>query len=263
MHPVITVLELGPRPLPIGSYGVLLALALALGTVLTLRAATRAGMDGGAVVAVLGCTVAGGFVGGWALHLVVQAARLESWGEALQRPGLAFFGAGLGGLLALAVSARALAVPALALLDRAVVAVALSHAVGRVGCLLGGCCHGAPTTGWVGVRYDHPLAPASSLGLPLHPVPLYEASGLLLLALAFGLRVGVDERRPGRRMLTYVACYSLLRLALEGLRGDRVRGLWLAAGLSTSQLIALSLLAACALLWPLVGTARPNARRLA
>ncbi|MGD8858693.1 MAG: prolipoprotein diacylglyceryl transferase [Myxococcales bacterium] len=258
MHPLIAVLRLGERAVPIGSYGAMLTLAVLLGAALTLRAAGRAGLDPGAVISALGSAVAGGFVGAWLLQLLVQWARLGSLQAALARPGLVFFGAALGGAAALTWSCRWLRLPALTLLDLAVPAVAVAHAVGRVGCLLGGCCFGAPGGGPLGVRYTHPLAPATALGADLlrHPVQLYEAAGLLALSAYFASRPPA-EPGSGRRALRYVLAYSVLRLSVEPLRGDAVRGS-LAGGLvSTSQLIALVLLLLSA--WALRGRRRAAA----
>jgi prolipoprotein diacylglyceryltransferase len=83
--------------------------------------------------------------------------------------------------------------------------------------------------------------------IALHPVQLYEAAGLWLLA---GI-VGGGRRLPalrGRLFGLYLAGYGLLRLATETLRGDPARGLWLGGRLSTSQVIALLAIVAGALL---------------
>jgi prolipoprotein diacylglyceryltransferase len=71
-----------------------------------------------------------------------------------------------------------------------------------------------------------------------HPWPLYECAGLLLLAALFWN----PERFAGRRAPLYLACYALLRLPLEALRGDRVRGLMLHGWVSVSQLLSIVVL---------------------
>lgn len=237
MHPVVTVLHIGGRELPIGSYGVLLCAALAVAGLGTLRAAHRARLDVGASIAALGAALAGGFAGGVWLHAVVQCVRHGTPAALLEPPGLAFFGAALGAAAAFALCGRALGLPWLGLADRAVPALALGHGVGRIGCFLGGCCFGKPWDGPLAVTYTHPLAPAAELGVARHALPLYEAAGLMVLAALFALR---PPRAPGSggRLLAYAACYSALRFGLELLRGDSVRGVFFAGALSTSQLIA-------------------------
>lgn len=241
MHPLIAVLDVAGRPVPIGSYGVAFTLALWLGAGLTVRAAARAGYDVGATIAVAGLTVGGGFVGAVALHASVQLLR---GAPPAAMGGLACIGGLLAGLATLRFAARMLGVPWLSLADRAAVPVGIAHAVGRVGCLLGGCCYGAAWDGPLAVRYDHPLAPAHA-DFARHPWPVYEALGLCLLALVLALRPQ-DLRVPGRRMLAYLAGYGVLRLALEPLRDDAVRGVW-AGGVSTGQLCAATLVLGAAL----------------
>ncbi len=51
------------------------------------------------------------------------------------------------------------------------------QALGRLRCLVQGCCHGRPAAEAVGIRYVHPLSRVTRLtqweGVPLHPAPLY------------------------------------------------------------------------------------------
>jgi len=249
MHPILTVFQLGERELPIAGYGVMLCLAIVIACGGAVHAAHRARFDVGACIAACGIAIAGAFVGAALLHAVVQCLRLGSLGALLLPPGLAFFGAVLGGACALALFGRALRLDVLAVADRAVPAFCIAHAVGRVGCLLGGCCHGAPSSGPLAVTYTHPLAPAAAVGQPMHALPLYEAGALLLLAGLFTL-VRAREPGSGRRVLQYAAVYSVLRLGLEPLRGDDVRGLFFAGALSTSQLIAAAVLLVAAILYP-------------
>jgi len=248
MHPILTVLQLGDRQVPIASYGVMLCLAIAIAAGGAVHAAHRARLDVGACIAACGVAVAGAFAGAVLLHAVVQCIRLGSPSALLLPPGLAFFGAAAGGAGALALFGRAVGLHVLAVADRAVPAFCLAHAVGRVGCFLGGCCHGAPWHGPLAVTYTHPLAPAAALGQAVHALPLYEAAGLALLAGLFAL-ARVRAPGSGRRVLQYAAAYSALRLGLEPLRGDAVRGVFFGGTLSTSQLIAVAVLVAVAVLY--------------
>lgn len=65
-------------------------------------------------------------------------------------------------------------------------------AVGRLRCLVQGCCHGGPAPAWLGIRHMHPMSRVCRLstlgGVPVHPTQLYSilwnvAMGLLLLRL--------------------------------------------------------------------------------
>lgn len=120
--------------------------------------------------------------------------------------------------------------------DYFAVAVPVGHALGRVGCFLAGCCHGR-------------------LG---HPVQLYEATGLLAIALAARAvlaQVEVGRQPQGSAFCAYVFLYGALRLLLDPLRGDgRPERL---LGLSVQQGIALLVMAAATAWWRRRGTLRP------
>lgn len=125
--------------------------------------------------------------------------------------------------------------------DLSAFAVIVAQGVGRIGCLLGGCCYGSPTTLPWGVRLR---APDHQNGY-VHPVPLYES--LFLSVLFVWLWSTRRRRRAGHTAVLYLSCAAAGRFALEFLRGDRIRGfVW--GWLSTSQFVALLLLVAAALL---------------
>jgi phosphatidylglycerol:prolipoprotein diacylglycerol transferase len=228
------------------SYGVLLLSAATLGVSLCWALAPRRGLTRGDGASVALLAVAGGLLGSGLLDAAVHWRVLLS-GD--YRPGLVFYGGVLGAAPAVWLFARRFRIDLRALADLGAVALPAAHAVGRVGCLLGGCCHGGPAGSWPGIVYTDPRAPATALSqgtLPLHPVPIYEALGLTLIAAAM-LTLLLLERQRGRLFLLYLACYALLRFSCEFLRADSERGSL--GPLSTSQWIALAALCAVALAW--------------
>lgn len=233
MHPIVATFELGGVPVTIGGYGVMLALALVVGAVVALATATRAGLDLGAFIAALAAAVGSGFVGAAALFAGV------AWiatGALPANPGVVFYGGAITGALGFALMARAHGLPLAAALDALLPALPIAHAIGRIGCYLGGCCYGALWDGPWAVTYSNTLAPAAHPSLPRHPWPLYEAAVLLVLAIAFARK----PARPGEASVRYALCYAIARFALEPLRGDVIRGIgW--SGVSTSQLISIAL----------------------
>lgn len=249
MDPFLTVLRLGPVERPIGNYGVLLALAMLITTLLAARAASRAKIDVGATFAVAGFVAAGGLGGAALLFLVVELLRTGTLPDA---PGLVFFGGPIGGAVAYYVMGRQLDLPLGRLIDVATPAFPIGHALGRVGCFLGGCCFGRPWDGPWAVTYTHPIAPASVHAVSRHPVQLYESVALLLLALVLS---SVPPRHvgKGRRFFVYLAAYGLIRVVTETFRGDSIRGVFL--GVSTSQLIGVAIFLAAATAW---WTTRPD-----
>ncbi|MBI5281618.1 MAG: phosphatase PAP2 family protein [Candidatus Solibacter usitatus] len=63
-----------------------------------------------------------------------------------------------------------------------------AQALGRLRCLVQGCCHGRPAPEDVGIRYQHPRLRVCRMtawkGVPLHPTPVYSIlwNGLVALA---------------------------------------------------------------------------------
>ena len=120
--------------------------------------------------------------------------------------------------------------------------IALGHVVGRLGCLMAGCCFGKPTSVPWAVTFRDPAAMANvgtPLGVPLHPTQLYEAGAealILVFLLAF-------ERRgrpfPGRTFWSYMLLYGVSRFVIEFYRGDS-RGMVFDV-LSTSQFVSVIL----------------------
>ena len=238
MHPQLTTLHLHGVSWPIGSYGVLLTLALGVGALLALRRGKQAGLEEGALISSLALAVASGFVGAFACSVVVRFIQLGSLSAALAQPGIVFYGALIGGAAGLSVGARSFGLPLLAAWDAMLPALPIAHAIGRVGCFFGGCCFGAHTELPWGVTYPGEL-------IARHPWPLYEAAMLCALAALFW-HAPKNETPPGRRALRYVLGYACSRLLLEPLRGDAVRGVF--GVVSTSQLISLLIIAACSYL---------------
>jgi len=246
MHPLLTIIHVGGHAVPVGSYGALLCVAIAVAATSALRSAHTLELDLGAAIAVSGVVTASAFVGGFALHALVQWARLHSLAAALSQPGLTIAGAVPAAVLGLAWSARALGLPSLRWTERALPGLLLALAIGRIGCLLGGCCYGTPSALPWSVRYVDPLAPAAVLDVARHPVPLYEALCALTLAAALlAVRGGSPIQRVGTGLFGYAGARALLELV----RGDEVRGVW-ALGVSTAQLAcAAAVVAWLALRW--------------
>ena len=101
-------------------------------------------------------------------------------------------------------------------------ALTLGHAIGRIGCLLAGCCYGAITDWWWGIELH---------GSHRHPTQLLESVGLFTLAIFI-----LKYRRHQFSLAMYCMGYGLLRFIVEMLRGDEIRGYW--GSLTPSQWIS-------------------------
>lgn len=166
-------------------------------------------------------------LGARALSLVVDwRTLLRSPREALRKRGLAF----QGGLIAVAAAIVGLAVvygiDPLLLCDSFALSLPLGHAIGRLGCLSYGCCHGRPTRVAWAIRYRNPLAKAvwdANLGgVPIHPTQLYQVSGCVLLFIALGLVAAFAAPRVGLITALYFLATAVGRTLLETFRGEPI-----------------------------------------
>jgi protein-S-isoprenylcysteine O-methyltransferase Ste14 len=117
-------------------------------------------------------------------------AQLLEGSSRLLRP-FGWYGGILGGVFG-AVTARLAGVPVLPLLAAFAVAAPWIQILGRLRCLVQGCCHGGPAPEGIGIRYRHRRSRVTQLadlaGVPIHATPLYSIAanvviGLLLLRL--------------------------------------------------------------------------------
>lgn len=274
VYPVLFHLELGGSVVELRSFGVLVAAGCAAALWLALRLGRERGDDvdalrrlclwalvAGLVGARLGYLLGAGHaawgdcdaalgMGGWRWALVACARPLKLW-----EGGMAFGSGLLAGALVVWWQAARQGRSWRDTFDRLAPALALGHAVGRVGCFLGGCCWGRPAEVPWGVRFPVGSAvfrqefargrlPGSALVTPpLHPTQLYEAAGELAL---LGLLLWLLGRRryEGEVALAWVAGYAAVRAVVEGYRGDPGHG----PG-SLGRLVAVVLAVAATVAW--------------
>ena len=113
-------------------------------------------------------------------------------------------------------------------------AAALGIAVGRIGCLLGSCCYGKPTSLPVGIDFGD--------GQFRHPTQVYEALFALGLFIYFNLE-NAKHPAPGILFQRFLLAYFSFRFLVGFLRTEP--DCWL--GLGVFQLF--SLVAVALLLW--------------
>jgi len=99
----------------------------------------------------------------------------------------------------------------------------LAQAVGRLRCLVQGCCHGKPVANAFGIRIVHPNSRVTTLGhlhdIPVHPTQLYSIAGNLLIFLFLQRMwdIGTTSSFLGGM---YLVLSSLARFAEEQYRGE-------------------------------------------
>ncbi len=243
MHPIL--IDFGFFQLP--SYGVMLATAVVVALWTLHLRAKRAGMDGTRLVDFALWLVIWALVGAKLLLVLVELPRyLRDPASILGtvRAGGVFLGGFVAAVIAAVVLLRRYKLPALESFDVIAPSLALGHAIGRIGCLLAGCCWGSSCDLPWAITYTSPVA-AANLGTPLHqalhPFPIYAALANLGL---YAVLAALYRRRPapGRVFGTYLVLYGVGRFLLEWTRGDAARGFVLNGALSTSQVISLGLI---------------------
>ncbi len=235
---MLTYITVFGRDIP--SYGLLMSFALLLCSFLAFRQIKRHGLLAEDFIIISAVSLGTGLLGGGLLYLLVTYSPAEilymlQQGDFtfLTSGGLVFFGGLLGGISGGLVTCRILRQD-ISLLERCIVPyLPLGHAIGRVGCLLAGCCHGREYEGLFSV-HNYALSATASY----FPVQLLEAACNLFLAWFLSLYAR-NTRAQYHILCHYLVFYSVIRFHMEWFRGDLIRGGFLC--FSTSQWISIVL----------------------
>ena len=232
------------------SFGVMVALGALVGLWVFQRELRRSRLPDSAVDSAI-AGVIGGMAGAKLLWVFEHLGEEPFFALLLSRGGLSWFGGFAGGVLAGLWVMHRRRLPKIAVLAAAAPALAVGHAIGRIGCFLVGDDYGRPTSLPWGVAFPEGVPPTS---VPVHPAQLYEAAALVPLAwLLFRWRT---QGRPDTFVLgAYLVLAGAIRFAIEFIRVDvRVVG-----PLSVAHLASLGAIAVGVML--LVGTKRPRIER--
>ena len=240
MHPIL--FEIGNWP--VYSYGVLLAVAYLVALQLAVVRARRAGIDAARVMD-LGIYLIIAALVGAKLMLVVTDLKyfLSNPVELLNlvRAGGVFYGGLIVSFLTGLVLVRRYKLPIWPTADMYAPGIALGHVIGRLGCLLAGCCYGKATDVAWSITFTDPVAAANvgtPLGMPLHPTQLYDAGAEMLILIALLATERKGKTFAGRTFWLYILLYAISRFIVEIYRGDP-RGSMM--GFSTSQVVSLAI----------------------
>jgi len=237
MYPIL--IQLGP--IPIHTYGFLIAVGFLVAVWVIKRLSARDGLDVEKILDLTFWILAVGFMGARLLFVITR------WHYFMEDPisifkvwegGLVFFGGPLAAMPFTIWYMKKHKIPLWKSMDAMIPGLVIAHAFGRLGCLAAGCCYGRPTgSGW-GVKLYSDLVDVSLRGIPLHPTQLYEFFALLILFFGM-LRVFKNKIFDGQVILVYFIAYPILRSIVEIFRGDSIRGFVIDDVLSTSQFISI------------------------
>ena len=160
-------------------------------------------------------------VGAKALLFIVDFQHFtSSWQEftTLLRSGGVFYGGLIAAIVVCIWQLRKHRLPLWPSGDLFAPGIALGYMVGRLGCLMAGCCYGKPTDVAWAVTFTDPAANfnvGTPLNVPLHPTQLYESAAGLVILVALLLL----EKRPGhfagRTFWSFAFLYAVLRFIIE------------------------------------------------
>lgn len=195
------------------TFGVLVAVGALVGVRMLRRELIRSNLPLDALDAAL-AGILGGLAGAKLLWVVEHLRDGPMLDLLLSRGGMSWFGGVAGGLSAGIAVMRWKRLPILPVLAAATPALAVGHAIGRIGCFLVGDDYGRPTALFWGVAFPEGLPPTD---VPVHPTQIYEAVALVPLAMLL-LRLRRQQRPDALVLGVYLGAAGVIRFAIEFLR---------------------------------------------
>lgn len=259
---------------PITTFGVAMFLAFLTAAWVQRKELARMGIDPDHTWDLLFSAVVGGILGAKLYYVLLNFDLvLESPRFLLSRGGLVWYGGFILAAILVALHVRRLKLSVPHVADATAPALAISYAIGRLGCFLVGDDYGRPTDSWVGMRFpegspptrvdalertfgiqvDPALVEQFGQVVPVHPTQLYEI-GISLLVFAFLWKIRVHRHAAGWLFMLWLALAGAERFFVEFFRvkDDRFFGALTLAQMISLGLIAVGLIGA----WRLAGARR-------
>ncbi|MES2504175.1 MAG: prolipoprotein diacylglyceryl transferase family protein [Myxococcota bacterium] len=262
MHPNLFMIPI--IDWPVRTYGVMVLIGFLLALYISSTQAKREGRFYHEVQDYAFWALLGGMLGAWMLYVIVnyremffeQPFVILSSGIkfpaclAIWRGGAHYVGGFIGAIVTAVIYCRQRGLKWAPFFDALALGVPVAMIFARTGCIAQGCCFGAPFS-WLplGMIYEAGSYPyrmmaveGFRLGLQtplLFPSEIAEGVGSLIIFAALVVIRG-HKRAHGQVFMSYIFLYSILRFALEYVRGDTERGFWLSGLLTTSQIVSLA-----------------------
>jgi phosphatidylglycerol:prolipoprotein diacylglycerol transferase len=240
-------------PHEITGYGLMMMVAFLVGGWLISRELRRRRLSEDYAADMIAAAVIGGIIGAKLWYVALT----QDLGSLFSRGGLVWYGGFIGGALAVILNGWRLGVPLRWTMQLAAPALALSYALGRIGCFLVNDDYGRPTDLPWGVRFPEGLPPSTagrlhadfgvaipagidpSTVLAVHPTQIYET---ILMTLAFVVLWRLRDARPiGWLFGLYLVFAGIERFLIEILRAkdDRFLGPFTIAQLTSVILVGI------------------------
>jgi len=232
MKPVL--LAFGPFHLY--SYGLSIAIGVLLALFLMKRQSRKeGGLDAELIFDMITTVLVWGFAGARLFYVAQNLSYY--WNEPLKifavwEGGLIFYGGAIAAMIGFWLWTRWKKLPFWRSLDLIIPYAVLTHAFGRIGCFLNGCCYGKSCNLPWAVKFPN-------VAQTVHPTQLYEA--VYDLALFYFLIY--RRKRPhfeGQISLLYFLLYGMGRYLIEYLREPS----WVGLGLTANQWLSIAIIVA-------------------
>lgn len=249
MYPVL--FKIGP--LTFYSWGLMVALGFLIGLWLTYRAAKKTGYPADKVLDCSVYALAAGIVGARLFYILGfwpdfqndTVEIIKIWDG-----GMVFWGGLLFAIGAIALYCRRQKISVLKFFDLAAGPTALGYAIGRIGCLLNGCCYGNVTTLPWGIRFPH-------LDGLRQPTQLYSSlAGLIIFLLLAWL--GKKQKFSGQVFAGGLMLYCFYRFLDEFLRDYPQKAYW--GNLTANQWLTALVFVLALVLYYRLAKKRPDQR---
>ncbi len=236
-------------------YGIMVVLAVVAVIVISLLEARRVGLDEEHIYSVGLWAIIGGVIVSRLLHVI------DKWDYYMANPvqivgfeGLTVYGAVLGALLAILIYCWVKKISFWLIGDVAAPGAILGQAIGRIGCLINGCCYGLPTSLPWAVVYTYPgsYGPAEAV----HPTQIYHLIwNLIGFVILWSLRRRLKPQ--GSLFLLYLVLYAAGDLSIRSVRAGEP----FLFGLQQAQLIGIVILVVT-VPWPIIRMWRARTQAL-
>ncbi|MCL2052332.1 MAG: prolipoprotein diacylglyceryl transferase [Lachnospiraceae bacterium] len=226
-------------PITLYGYGLMIGIGIFVCFFMADRRAKKFGLDADVIFNVGFLSVIGGFITSKLFFIAMDLPNIIRNGiflKSLISNGFIVYGGLIGGVLTAIAYLRLKKIPFMPYFDLAAPSMAVAQAIGRLGCVIAGCCYGRVTDSAFGIIFENSsFAPN---GIKLIPTQLISSLGnfAIMFALLF-----YAKRKPkaGRVGALYIILYAVGRFFIEFFRND-YRGS--VGPLSVSQLISLIVL---------------------
>jgi len=243
-------------PLWIQSYGTLLALGVLVFLYLSYHHPWRKQyISGELYFNAIFLSIVSGIVGSRLLCVITDWHEFSGNWVSIFYPwigGLTIQGSVLGVLIVIPWYLKWHKVPVLPLFDLAALYAPIIQAIARFGCLLAGCCYGAPCSLPWAITFTASDIPAPT-DIPLHPTQIYTA---LISFLMFFVLYWLSKQnflKHGQVLFMYLMLENLSRFTIDFWRGDRAELTNITLGCLSFNFSSLQLLALACIAGSLIG----------